>query len=91
MKIEDAIKLPSRNKSKKERKTQLCSGCQSFRCSSSSSSWQGCNTNPVEKKKTVTCNVEDALEDEKAISVGRAARLSASMFSKLVSEAASCL
>ena len=55
MKIEDAIKMLSRNKSKKEMKTQLCSGFHSFHCSSSSSSCQGCNTRPTEKEKAVEC------------------------------------
>ena len=94
MKIEDAIKMPSRNKSKKERRTQLCRGFRKSYCSSSSC--QGCNTRPAENEKAVESKAvakktaviwkdEDALEDEKPIPVGRAARFSANMFSKLVS------
>ena len=89
--IEDAIKLPSRNQMKKEKRRQLCSGFKNAHCSSSGC--QGCEDGgpkTVTKKKAVTWKDEESEErmkvkEEEPMPVGRATRLSASMFSRLVS------
>ena len=89
--LEDAIKPPSRNRMRKDEKRQLCSGFKNTHCSSSSC--QGCKgegPRKVTKKKDVTredeeMKVKEKRGEEEPIPVGRATKLSASMFSKLIS------
>ena len=87
--LADAIKPPSRNRMKKEKKGQLCSGVKDTQCSSSSC--LGCDVKEDKDsgRKKVTWKDEESknekkVDGEETISIAKAIKLSAQMFSKMM-------
>ena len=87
--LADAIKPPSRNRMKKEKKGQLCSGFKDTQCSSSSCLGCDLKEDKDSGRKKVTWKDEESKDEKKVdgeepISIAKATKLSAQMFSKMM-------